>query len=212
MSLRAFAPSLFAVVLALVVPTPVAAQSSAPGPDTGGAEYAPEAAAPAPAPGKPGAYTGPTVAGTKAKLLRDGTAAAPAAAPPQVQQAVWAANTLQQKPYVYGGGHASFKANGYDCSGTVSFALNAAGLLKSPLDSGSFMRWGESGKGSWITVYTHSGHAYVVIAGLRLDTSSAGVTGRGGRRWARSATERGPRWRPTGRPSAGFTLRHPAGL
>ena len=201
------------VLLALALPGAAAAQSSAPGPDTGGAEYAPETAAPAPAPsGKPGAYTGATVAGTKAKLLRDGTAAAPAAAPPQVQQAIWAANTLQDKPYVYGGGHASFKASGYDCSGTVSFALNAGGLLKSPLDSGSFMRWGESGAGSWITVYTHSGHAYVVIAGLRLDTSSAGVTSRGGRRWARSATERGPRWRPTGRPSAGFTLRHPAGL
>lgn len=212
MSLRALALPIFGVLIALVLPGIAAAQSTAPGPNTGGAEFSPEAETPAPAPAKPGAYTGPLVPGTKAKLLRDGTAAAPASAPPQVQQAVWAANTLQDKPYVYGGGHASFKAAGYDCSGTVSFALNGGGLLKSPLDSGSFMRWGESGKGAWITVYTHSGHAYVVIAGLRLDTSSAGVSSRGSRRFARSATERGPRWRPTGRPSAGFTLRHPAGL
>ena len=113
-----------------------------------------------------------TVAGTKAKLLPDGTAAAPAGAPVEVQKAVWAANKLLDKPYKYGGGHGKIEDNGYDCSGTVSYALHHAGLLKSPLDSGSFLRWGKRGRGAWITVFTNHGHAYAVIAGLRLDTSS----------------------------------------
>jgi hypothetical protein len=151
-------------------------------------------------------------------VLPDGSAAAPADAPVQVQQAIWAANSLQSKPYRYGGGHRSFIDSGYDCSGTVSFALNAAGLLKSPLDSGSFMSWGESGRGQWFTVYTNPGHAYVIIAGLRLDTSAAFVgrtTSRKGRATqlvSPKATERGPRWRPASRPSRGFTARHPAAL
>ncbi|MGH3114263.1 MAG: hypothetical protein ACRDOP_12460, partial [Gaiellaceae bacterium] len=96
---------------------------------------------------------------------------------------------------------------GYDCSGTVSYALHHAGLLKSPLDSGSFMRWGERGRGDWITVFTSPGHAYAVIAGLRLDTSVAGVSRTKG--FAASAFERGPRWRPTGRSPRGFVKRHP---
>jgi hypothetical protein len=157
----------------------------------------------------PPAPTSMVVPGTVAKLLPDGTAAAPALAPPQVQQAIWASNAIQRKPYVYGGGHGSFKARGYDCSGTVSFALHAAGLLDTPLDSGSFMRWGARGKGKWITIYTNPGHAYAVIAGLRLDTSSAGVS-----RTASGikALQRGPRWRPTGRPSRGYRKRHPLGF
>jgi hypothetical protein len=91
----------------------------------------------------------------------------------------------------------------------VSFALHAGGLLSSPLDSSSFMSWGARGKGQWITVYTNPGHAYMVIAGLRLDTSSAGVSRAvSGAR----AAQRGPRWRPTGRPSRGFEQRHPLGF
>jgi hypothetical protein len=137
----------------------------------------------------------PTVPG-EVGVIRDGIAYAPAAAPIEVQQAIWAAdNGLLDKPYVYGGGHKSFRSRGYDCSGTVSFALNAAGLLDSPLDSSSFMRWGERGRGAWITVYTNPGHAFVVIAGLRLDTSGAG--------------ESGPRWRPEPRSTRGFRARHP---
>jgi hypothetical protein len=143
----------------------------------------------------------PTVPGVQAVLLPDGTAAAPTGAPPQVQAAVWAANRIQKLPYRYGGGHASFVSRGYDCSGTVSYALNAAGLLKRPLDSGSFMRWGARGPGQWFTVYTNPGHAYMVIAGLRLDTSSAGATG-----------GKGPRWRATGRPTTGYRIRHPRGF
>ena len=149
--------------------------------------------------------------GAKAKLLPDGTAAAPAQAPRQVQAAIFAANKLLDKPYKYGGGHAKVEDSGYDCSGTVSYALLKAGLLKSPLDSSSFMGWGLKGAGAWITVYTNPGHAYAIIAGLRLDTSAYGVTAKMSRRVAR-ASERGPRWRPGKRPAKGFTARHPLGL
>ena len=171
-------------------------------PGTGGASYTPP---PPPTPDPSTVPLGqpkPIVPGVKAVLLADGTAAAPADAPANVQNAIWAANTLQKLPYRYGGGHKSFiSRRGYDCSGTVSFALNAAGLLKRPLDSGSFMRWGKKGPGTWFTVYTNPGHAYAVIAGLRLDTSSAGSGGGSG-----------PRWRAKGRPAAGYKIRHPRGF
>ncbi len=210
MSLRALALATTTICCAVGLAAPAAGQAPAPAPPTGGAAYeppAPPAPAIAPAPSTP---ERPTVPGARAVLLPSGLAAAPAAAPPQVQAAVWAANALQSKPYRYGGGHARFDDTGYDCSGTVSYALNAAGVLERPLDSSSFMRWGVSGRGQWITVYTNPGHAYVVIAGLRLDTSAAGVSTR---RWARTtAVQRGPRWRPTTRRLAGFTARHPLGL
>lgn len=145
-----------------------------------------------------------TVPGVKAKRLPDGTAAAPQDAPPEVQEAVWAANEIVGKPYKYGGGHArGFKDTGYDCSGTVSYALNAAGLVKSPLDSSSFMSWGTAGKGDWITVYTNPGHAFAVIAGLRLDTSAAGE---------RRSSGKGPRWRSNLRGGKGFKVRSPKGF
>ena len=184
--------------LLLMCVAPAGAFADAP---TGGASYAP----PPPPPPDPGtAVLGlqPTIAGTQAVLLPDGTAAAPVDAPPQVQAAVWAANTIQKLPYRYGGGHQSFiSRRGYDCSGTVSFALYAAGLLKHPRDSSGFMRYGARGPGQWFTIYTNPGHAYIVIAGLRLDTSSAGAGG-----------GRGPRWRATGRPAAGYKIRHPRGF
>jgi hypothetical protein len=188
-SLRALALTIFAF---LVVPAAAQAQSS------GGAEYT------APPP------VDMTAPGAKATLLPDGTAAAPAEAPEPVKRAIWAANRIQDKPYKYGGGHAKIEDSGYDCSGTVSYALIHAGLLKSPLPSGPFMSWGARGRGQWITVYAHGGHAYAMIAGLRLDTSVYGF--RTTRRVARSAFERGPRWRPTARPSRGFVARHPTGL
>jgi hypothetical protein len=144
----------------------------------------------------------PVVVGPVAKLQANGLAAAPLDAPPEVQQAVWAANKIIGLPYVYGGGHGNFKSRGYDCSGTVSFALHGANLLRTPLDSGSFMRWGLAGKGSWFTVYTNPGHAFAVIAGLRLDTSAAGD---------RSGLH-GPRWRPALRSTQGFKARHPLGF
>ncbi|HEX6021583.1 MAG TPA: hypothetical protein VFZ00_06270 [Solirubrobacter sp.] len=152
------------------------------------------------------------VPGSVAKLMPDGTAAAPADAPPQVQQAIWAANKIQDKPYIYGGGHRRFEDRGYDCSGTVSYALKGGGLLETPLDSSSFMKWGAAGKGQWITVYTNPGHAYVVIAGLRLDTSAAAARTTRNLRQFRKANERGPRWRPTERSSRGYKRRHPVGF
>lgn len=144
----------------------------------------------------------PTVPGDTAVRLKDGRAAAPEQAPPEVQNAIWAANKIIRKPYRYGGGHARFNDTGYDCSGTISFALKGAKALKSPLNSTGFMSWGLAGKGEWITVYTHRSHAFVVIAGLRLDTSRAGDPG----------GQKGPRWRPLSRTLKGFTVRHPDGL
>jgi hypothetical protein len=189
------------LALALAIPSAAAAQSPAPTPvvpvpgtGTGGAVFADDAA---PAPQA-------VVPGLNAKRLPDGTAAAPADAPLEVQQAVWAANEIVGKPYRYGGGHSrAFKDTGYDCSGTVSYALNGAGLLDSPLPSGDLMRWGKAGKGGWITVYANGGHAYAVIAGLRLDTSAAGE---------RVSSGKGPRWRSNARRQAGFTVRHPVGF
>jgi hypothetical protein len=192
-SLRAFA---LLICASLVVPAAAQAQ----GPSTGGAEYVP------PPP------ENMSVAGSVAQLLPDGSAAAPADAPESVKQAIWAANRLQDKPYKYGGGHAKIEDTGYDCSGTVSYALIHAGLLKSPLPSGPFMSWGERGRGQWITIYAHGGHAYAVIAGLRLDTSAYASRTARTRKFARSAFERGPRWRPTARPARGFRARHPLGL
>jgi hypothetical protein len=192
-SLRAFALTIFAF---LVLPGSALAQS----PSTGGAEYVPP---------PPENITTP---GAKAKLLPDGTAAAPAEAPVEVQQAVWAANRLKELPYKYGGGHAKIEDDGYDCSGTVSYALIHAGLLESPLPSGSFMKWGQHGRGAWITVFANGGHAYAVIAGLRLDTSSYSSRAARHKRKYATAFERGPRWRPYKRPARGFRKRHPVGF
>jgi hypothetical protein len=180
-------------------PAQAAAQSQAVGSETGGVQFGAPEPAPIIAPG------------AVATLLPDGTAAAPAEAPIEVQNAIFAANRLVNKPYKYGGGHARIEDRGYDCSGTVSYALHHAGLLETPLDSGRFMRWGLRGPGTWISVYANAGHAYAIIAGLRLDTSAAGVTARVTRRFTKAA-ERGPRWRPTPRSSRGYRVRHPDGF
>jgi cell wall-associated NlpC family hydrolase len=127
-----------------------------------------------------------------------GMAQAPAGAPAAVKQVIAAGNAIAGLPYLWGGGHGSFNAQGYDCSGSVSYALAAAGLLSSPLDSTGFMSWGEAGPGKWITVYANSGHAFMVVAGWRFDTSA--LSG-GGTRWTRAM-----------RSTAGFVARHPAGF
>jgi hypothetical protein len=156
------------------------------------------------------AYVPPPPPAAKAKIV-NGLAIPPASAPTRVKNAIAAANRIVGKPYVYGGGHKPYSRiwrkldRGYDCSGTVSHALYGGHFVKSPLDSGSFMSWGERGVGHWITVYTNPGHAYVVIAGLRLDTST------GGRVAEADMAGDGPRWRNLGRPSRGFVARHPAG-
>lgn len=142
----------------------------------------------------------PIVSGSRA-VLRNGVAYAPSRAPQNVKNAIWAANTLRRKPYIWGGGHGSFYDRGYDCSGTVSFALHGAGLLNSPLPSSELMRYGERGRGRWITVYSRPGHTFAVIAGLRLDTTDLGHGG-----------DVGPRWYTYGRDTGGYVARHPAGM
>jgi len=142
----------------------------------------------------------------KAKLVA-GRAIPPADAPPEVVNAINAANRIVGKPYKYGGGHAVVEDTGYDCSGTVSYALNGAGLLgTTPLDSSSFMRWGKRGTGKWFTVYTNPGHAFIMIAGLRLDTGMRDNTVPG------QIPGRGPRWAKAKRSTRGFTARHPDGF
>ena len=138
----------------------------------------------------------------KGARLRSGKAAAPKNAPIPVKRAIWAANKLRSKPYRYGGGHKSFKDHGYDCSGTISYVLAAAGLISTPMSSTEFRRYGDSGPGKWITIYAREGHTFAVIAGLRLDTTPFDhYTGK----WA-------PRWYAAYRPPSGFDARHPIGL
>ena len=135
----------------------------------------------------------------EAAMSSDGrTAVAPAGAPEQVVAAIDAANRITRKPYKWGGGHGRWRDSGYDCSGTVSYVLHAAGLLDTARDSTGLMTYGERGKGGWITVYANAGHAYMEIAGLRFDTSGRG--------------EEGPRWRPEPRSGRGYVKRHPAEL
>jgi len=135
--------------------------------------------------------------GATASLV-DGQAIAPANAPLAVKSAIEAANRIVGRPYVWGGGHGSFEASGYDCSGAVSYLLHGGGWLSSPLDSTGLTTWGSPGPGSWITVYANSGHTYAVVAGLRWDTS--GTVGGSG-----------PSWTTAMRSSAGFIARHPDG-
>jgi hypothetical protein len=150
-----------------------------------------------------GPTTGPTVPGLTAKIL-NGVAYAPAGAPLAVQRAIWAGNAIRLKPYVYGGGHGKWNDVGYDCSGSVSYALHAAGLIKTSMDSSDFMSWGVSGVGQWITVYTNPGHAFMQIAGIRLDTSAEGDP--------HPAPGSGPRWRPLMKSTSGFMARHLSGF
>jgi cell wall-associated NlpC family hydrolase len=141
------------------------------------------------------------VPGHTARVV-DNLAAAPMSAPPAVQEIVWAGNQIIGLPYIFGGGHASFSSPGYDCSGTVSFALHGASLLTTPEDSSEFMVWGSHGVGTWVTIFTNPGHAYMTVAGLRLDTSAADDP----------TNQQGPRWRPLRPANEGFTVRHPTSL
>jgi cell wall-associated NlpC family hydrolase len=151
--------------------------------------------------------TGPTlrpellVPGTTAHFV-DGLAAAPEGAPAAIQEIIWAGNELIGLPYIYGGGHAAFVSPGYDCSGTVSFALHGADLLGAPEDSSEMEGMGARGDGRWVTIFANAGHAYMTVAGLRLDTSPA----------EDPANLEGPRWRPLRQTNAGFVVRHPEGL
>ena len=159
----------------------------------GGAPETPDTVDPQPA-----ADVAPAPQTARTAVLSHGQAVAPADAPEAVRLAIAAANHIRHKPYVWGGGHASFTARGYDCSGSVSYVLHAAGLLSFPEVSGALAHWGVLGEGNWITVYANAGHAFMIIAGLRFDTSGAGASG--------------PRWRAEPRWLRGFHRRHPAGL
>jgi len=143
-----------------------------------------------------------TVPGKLAQLRRDGRAAIPRGAPKRVQALIAAANRIVGKPYKWGGGHAKLVDAGYDCSGAVSYALIGAGLLASPMVSGTLARWAARGDGRWLSIYANKGHVYLEVAGLRLDTSPVGDGTR----------LDGVRWRPVIGRRAGFSARHPLGL
>ncbi len=129
----------------------------------------------------------------------DGTIPIPAGIPEAVQSVIAGGNAIADFPYIWGGGHASFIANGYDCSGSVSYALAAGGLLGSPLVSGDLASWGEAGPGRWITIYANAGHTFMDVDGMWFDT--AGRSGPYASRWLVS------------QPSlAGYAVRHPLGL
>jgi peptidoglycan hydrolase CwlO-like protein len=147
--------------------------------------------APAPA-GAPA----PLTPGQSADFISESQASVPAGAPPAVQATIEAANAIATTPYIWGGGHGSFESSGYDCSGSVSYALHGGGFLSSPLDSTGLSTWGEPGPGQWITVYANAGHAWMIVAGLAFDTSGGA----------------GPRWHPSPVSSTeGFIARHPPG-
>jgi hypothetical protein len=139
--------------------------------------------------------------------LVNGRLVAPASAPRRIKQVITAANRIVEKPYVYGGGHTAYRSSrldrGYDCSGSVSYALHGGRFLSSPLPSGMLMSWGQRGPGRWITVYAHASHAYVVVAGYRFDTSMHDRDAPG--------PSTGPRWSRTLRTSSAFVARHPSG-
>ncbi len=134
----------------------------------------------------------------KATALSNGVALPPLEAPEAVRQIIEAGNSIARTPYKWGGGHGKWQDTGYDCSGSVSFALAAAGLLDGPLASGPLMSWGKPGPGKWVTIYSNPGHVYLVVAGIRFDTSGARQTG--------------SRWQNELRTNEGFVARHPEGL
>jgi hypothetical protein len=143
----------------------------------------------------------PAGAGASAHARLVGSRAiAPSGAPPQVKAMIVAANHIRHKPYRWGGGHVHWRSHGYDCSGSVSYVLHRAGLLDSPLDSTGFMHWGKGGRSKWATVYASRDHAYMVIAGLRWDTSMVD-----------DGDRTGPGWSEVMRPRDGFRVRHPGG-
>ncbi len=145
----------------------------------------------------------PTVPGSRAKII-NGLAYAPSYAPIQVQRIIWAGDKIRHKPYIYGGGHGVWNDAGYDCSGSVSYVLHAAGLLQTSMDSTGFESWGQHGGGQWVTVYTNPAHAFIEVAGIRLDTSAEGDPN--------PPPGTGPRWRPLMHGTQGFEARHPAQL
>ncbi len=146
----------------------------------------------------PEAGSGPDDVLIKAEVLKNGVALPPLEAPAEVRAIFEAGNTIARSPYKWGGGHGKWRDNGYDCSGSVSYALAAAGLLDRPLASGPLMQYGKPGKGKWITIYTNPGHVFMVVAGVRFDTVARGQTGS---RWINDMTS-----------TDGYVARHPVGF
>jgi septal ring factor EnvC (AmiA/AmiB activator) len=143
-----------------------------------------------------GEMPAPLTPGERAQVISESEASAPVSAPQAVKDAIAAANSIADTPYIWGGGHGSFESSGYDCSGAVSYALHGGGFLESPLDSTGLETWGEPGPGRWITVYANASHAWMVIAGIAFDTVGGP----------------GPRWHdPWVDSPSGFIARHPAG-
>jgi peptidoglycan hydrolase-like protein with peptidoglycan-binding domain len=136
--------------------------------------------------------------GDRATIDSNGLAMAPASAPQAVKDIIAAGNNIAHKPYRYGGGHGRWNDTGYDCSGSVSYALHGAGLLNTQLTSGEFETWGVAGAGQWVTIYANGGHVYMMVAGLRFDTSGL--------------SSDGTRWHTSSRSSSGYVVRHPDGL
>ena len=136
--------------------------------------------------------------GMVATVGPDGLATAPALAPPVIRAMIDAGNRIATKPYIYGGGHGKWEDAGYDCSGSVSYALHGAGLLETSMPSGGFATWGDPGPGQWVTIYANGGHMYMVVAGLRFDTSGRASAG--------------TRWQAEVRSVTGYAVRHPQGL
>ncbi|HEY5143053.1 MAG TPA: hypothetical protein VII98_06095 [Solirubrobacteraceae bacterium] len=205
---------LVAALLLLSVSAPSARAASSGGAAYGQASQAPQTPAPTlppggvdpsqPAPAPTPVLPGPTTpvpapgAGQVARVLPNGLAVAPAGAPAVVRAIIAAGNRIATTKYVWGGGHARWDDTGYDCSGSVSYALHGAALLDSPLVSGDLAHWGEQGAGAWVTIYANADHVYMSVAGLRFDTS--------GQRQA------GTRWQSALRSNRGFHVRHPTGL
>lgn len=136
--------------------------------------------------------------GDRARLSSNGLAIAPENAPEAVKRVIAAGNRIAKTPYKWGGGHGSWNDSGYDCSGSVSYALRGGGLVKASAPSYGYYNYGDAGAGKWITIYTNAGHMYMTVAGLRFDTSGR-------------SSDTGSRWQKAMRSNSGFRVRHPVG-
>jgi cell wall-associated NlpC family hydrolase len=178
--------------------SPAVADKPAPATDTGLNASDPTPTTAASSGGHEPDAMGGTGSVTRATALSNGIAVPPLEAPDAVRRMIEAGNVIARSPYIWGGGHGKWIDKGYDCSGSVSFVLAAAGYLDGPLDSGHLAQWGEPGPGKWVTIYANSGHVFMEVAGIRFDTVARAVTG--------------SRWANGGRTTAGFAVRHPPGL
>jgi cell wall-associated NlpC family hydrolase len=201
--LRLLAPAIAALALPTVAQAAVAVPSGSGTATSGAPAVVNGGAGLSPGKGRASTASQPTVRGFRAKIIK-GVAYAPSNAPLQVQKIIWAGNKIRHKPYVFGGGHGVWNDVGYDCSGSVSYVLHAAGLLKVSMDSSQFESWGSGGAGQWVTVYTNPAHAFIQVAGIRFDTSAEDDP--------HPPPGTGPRWRPDMDSTRGFQSRHPSNL